>query len=86
MLVLSVHAKSLQCVPLFVTPWAVACQAPLGFSRQEFWSMLPCPPPGDRPNPGIEPRSSALQGDSLLLGNNINTCDTQDSVRTELDS
>ena len=54
---------------LFATPWAVARQAPLsmGFSGQGFWSGLPCPPPGDLPNPGIEPRSPALQADSLLL-------------------
>ena len=38
---------------------------PWGFSRQEYWSMLPCSPPGDLPDPGIEPRSSALQADSL---------------------
>ena len=37
-----------------------------GFSRQEYWSGLPCPPPGDLPNPGIEPRSPTLQADSLL--------------------
>ena len=44
------------------TPWTVAHQAPLsmGFSRQEYWSGLPCPPPGDLPNPGIEPRSPEL--------------------------
>ena len=36
-----------------------------GFSRQEYWSGLPCPPPGDRPNPEIEPRSPALQVDYL---------------------
>ena len=44
-----------------------ALQAPLstGFSRQEQWSGLPCPPPGDLPNPGIKPRSPALQVDSL---------------------
>ena len=50
-----------------MTPWTVACQAPLsmGFSRQEYWSGLPCPSPGDLPNPGIKPRSSALQVDSL---------------------
>ena len=43
-------------VQLFAT---VACQAPLptGFSRQEYWSGLPCPPPGDLPNPGTEPES-----------------------------
>ena len=38
------------------------------FSRQEYWSGLPCPPPGDLPNPGIKPRSPALQADSLLSG------------------
>ena len=50
------------------TIWAVAHQAPLsmGFSRQEYWSGLPCPPLGDLPNPGIEPRSPTLQADSLL--------------------
>ena len=51
-----------------VIPWPVARQAPLplGFSRQEYWSRLPCPPPGDLPNPGLEPRSPALRADSLL--------------------
>ena len=51
----------------FVTPWTVAWQSPLSmeFSRQEYWSGLPCPPPWDLPNPGIEPRSPALQADSL---------------------
>ena len=46
-------------------PWTVACQAPLsmGFSRQEYWSGLPFPSPGDLPNPGIKPRSPALQAD-----------------------
>ena len=46
-------------VRLFKTPWTVAQQAPLfmGFSRQEYWSGLPCPPSGDHPNPGIKPRS-----------------------------
>ena len=46
-------------VQLFMTPWTVACQAPLsmGFSKQEYWSGLPCPPPGDLPNPGTEPES-----------------------------
>ena len=47
------------CVQLCVTPWTVALQTPLsiGFSRQEYWSGLPCPPPEDLPDPGIEPRS-----------------------------
>ena len=48
----------------FVTPRTVACQAPLsvGFPRQEYWSELPFPSPGDLPNPGIEPASPALAG------------------------
>ena len=52
---------------LFVTLLTVAPQAPLsmGFSRPGYWSGLPCPPPGDLPNPGIEPGSPALQADSL---------------------
>ena len=56
-------------VSLSATPWTVACQAPLSmaiFSRQEYWSRLPCSPSGDLPDPGIEPRSPALQVDSLL--------------------
>jgi len=59
--------KSLSHVQLFATPWGVARQAPLsmGFSRQAYWSGLPCPPPGELPDPGIEPRSPALQADSL---------------------
>ena len=53
------HAHSPNRVWLFVTPGTVACQAPLsmGFSRQEYWSRLPFPPPRDLPNPGIEPGS-----------------------------
>ena len=49
------------------TPWTVALQAPLsmGFSKQEYWSGLPCLPPGHLPNPGIEPRSPSLWADSL---------------------
>ena len=54
-------------VRLFVTPWIVACQAPLsmGFSRQEYWSGLPFPSPGDLPNTEIKLRSPASQTDSL---------------------
>ena len=46
-------------VQLYATPWTVARQAPLSiwFSRQEYWNGLPCPPPGDLPNPGTEPTS-----------------------------
>ena len=49
------------------TPWTVAHQAPpsVGFARQEYWSGLPFPSPGDLPDPGIEPRSPALQADAL---------------------
>ena len=65
------HAKSLQLCPTVCDPWTVACQAApsIGFSRQEYWSGLPCPPPGDLPNPRVEPTSPtapALQADSLL--------------------
>ena len=61
------EVKSLSRVRLFVTPWTVAHQAPLsmGFSRQEYWSGLPVPSPGDLPNPGIEPESPAFQADAL---------------------
>ena len=53
---------------LFVTSWTVAYKAPLSteFSRQEYWSGLPFPSPGDLPDPGIEPRSPSLQADTLL--------------------
>ena len=49
----------------FVTPWTIARQAPLSmdFSRQENWSGLPCPPPGDLPDPGMEPMFPAWQAD-----------------------
>ena len=63
-------AQSLSCVLLFVTPWTVACQAPLSmeFSRQEYWSGLLFPSPGDLPHPGIKPSSPVLQaGDALPL-------------------
>ena len=51
-----------------MTPWTVVCQTTLsmGFSRQEYWSRLPFPSPGDLPDPGMEPRSPALQADALL--------------------
>ena len=59
--------KSLSRVRLFATPWTVAYQAPpsMGFSRQEYWSGLPFPSPGDLPDPGIEPGSPAFQADAL---------------------
>ena len=53
--------------PTLVTPWTIADQASpsMGFSKQEYWSGLPFPSPGDLPNPGIEPGSPASQSDSL---------------------
>ena len=59
--------KLLSHVQLFATPWTIAYQAPpsMGFSRQGYWSGLPFPSPGDLPNPGIKPRSPALQADAL---------------------
>ena len=63
-------AQSLSRVQLFATPWTAAHQAPLSmvFPRQEYWSGLPFPPPGDLHDPGIEPGFAALQVDSLALG------------------
>ena len=54
--------------PTLETPWTLACQAPLSMesSRQEYWSGLPFPSPGDLPNPGMKPRSLILQAHSLL--------------------
>ena len=62
-----VKVKLLSHVRLSATPWTVAYQASpsMGFSRQEYWSGLPFPSPVDLPDPGIEPRSPALQADSL---------------------
>ena len=61
-------------VPLCVTLWTVAPQAPLsmGFSRHEYLSGLPCPPPGDLPSPRIEPGSPVLQTDYLPLSDQGN--------------
>ena len=59
--------KLLSRVRLFATPWTVTYKAPLSmeFSRQEYWSGLPFPSPGDLPDPGIQPGSPALQADAL---------------------
>ena len=61
-------AQSFSHVQPFMISWTVACQTPLSmeFSRKEYWDGVPCPPPGDIPNPGIKPRSPALQANSLL--------------------
>ena len=60
-------AQTCPTVRLFATPWTVTYQAPpsMGFCRQECWSGLPFPSPRDLPDPGIEPRSPALQADAL---------------------
>ena len=61
------EVESLSCVRLFATPWTVAYKAPLSmeFSRQEYWSGLPLPSPGDLLDPGIKSGSPALQADAL---------------------
>ena len=61
------EVKSLSRVRFFATPWTVAYQASpsMGFSRQEYWSGLPFPSPGDFPDPGIKPGSLALEADAL---------------------
>ena len=58
----SIQFQSVSLVQLFATPRTVTCQVPLpvGFSRQAYWIGLPFPPPGDLPDPGIEPKSLAL--------------------------
>ena len=64
---IGVLVKSLSCVQLFAIPWTVAYQAPpsMGFSRQQCWSGLPFPSPGDLSDPRIEPRSPTLWADAL---------------------
>jgi len=67
MIVVVAVVQFLSHVRLFVTPWTVACQAPLSmrYSRQEYWSGLTFSSPGDLPNPGIKPASPALKVDIL---------------------
>ena len=62
------QVKLLSHIQLLVTPWTAAYQTSpsMGFSRQEHWSGLPFPSPGDLPNPGIEPRSPALEADASV--------------------
>ena len=64
---MKVKVKSLSRVPLFATPWTVAYQSPLsmGFFRQEYWSGLPFPSPGDLSSPGIEPGFPSIGGSAL---------------------
>ena len=65
---MKMKVKSLSCVRLFEIPLTVAYQAPpsMGFSRQEYWSGVPFPSPGDIPDPGIEPGSPEFQADALI--------------------
>ena len=64
-----------QSCPTFCSPMGYRYPnrllCPWGFSRQEYWSGLPCSPPGDLPNPGIEPRSPALQGDACSIPGSV---------------
>ena len=71
----------LSCVQLFETLWTGSCQAPLsiGFSRQEYWSGLPCPPPGDLPDPGME---SASLTSPAVSGGFFTTSDAQEALFT----
>ena len=76
---------SFQCVQLFVTLWTVAHQAPLstGFSRQEYWSGLLCPPPEDLSNPGIDPlslKSPALAGGFFSTTANLGSPDVTHTI------
>ena len=66
-------ACKLSCVQPFVTPWNVACQAPLsmGFSRQKYWSGSPFPSPEDLPDPEIKPESPTIAGKFFTM--NLNT-------------
>ena len=75
--------QSFSRVRLFATPWTVAHQAPLsiGFSRQEYWSRFPSPSPRDLPDPGMEPRSPALQTDSLPLSHQGSTFNRVSTVK-----
>ena len=70
---------SFSCVQLFATLWMVACQALLfmGFSRQEYWSGLPCPPPGNLPSPVIEPASLMSP---VLVGGFFTTSATWEAI------
>ena len=86
---MKVKVKLLSHVRLFATPWTAAYQAPpsMGFSRQEYWSEVPFPSPGDLPNPGIKPMSPELQADALTSeppGKPSNVTESHQKVRTQL--
>ena len=73
-------------VRLFVTLWTVACQTPLsvGFSMQEYWSGLPCPPPGDLSNPRIEPAAPSLPLSHWESPGKVYSCSTQDLCKCQI--
>ena len=73
---MGLHAQMLRLLCDLVTPWTAARQAPLsmGFFRQEYWSELPRPPPGDLSNPGLKPRFPEMQADSLLSEPRVKLC------------
>ena len=76
-------------VPLFATPWTIAHQASLsiGFSRQECWSRLPCPPPGDLPDPGTEPttlKSPALAGKLFTTSTTWEALEEREATRNDI--
>ena len=74
-----------QACPTLATPSTIACQAPLSmeFSREENWSGLPCPPPGDLPDPGIEPASL---GSPALAGRYFTSWATREDVDIDIDT
>ena len=76
-------------IPLFATPWTIAHQASLsiGFSRQECWSRLPCPPPGDLPDPGTEPttlKSPALAGKLFTTSTTWEALEEREATRNDI--
>ena len=76
-------------VPLFATPWTIAHQASLsiGFSRQECWSRLPCPPPGDLPDPGTELttlKSPALAGKLFTTSTTWEALEEREATRNDI--
>ena len=81
-----VCAQTLSCVQLFATPWTVACQTPLSmrFSRQEYWTGFPFPPPGDLPNSEIESVSPApLEGRFFTTSTNWEALEEGSVARLE---
>ena len=74
------------CVQLFLIPWTITHQAPLsvGLSRQEYWSRPPCSPPGNLPDPEMEPDSPVLQVDSLPMSHPGNSTEELASCKLKV--